>query len=212
MIFVRNHRASGAFANAMIIVFATHNRDKVREISAILDGLPVQMLTADDFPGFPETVEDGATCEENALKKAREMCEFSGYPAIADDTGLYVDALDGAPGIFAARYAGENVTYEDNYRKLLREMADIPDCARNAYFATIAALVLPDGGEFIAEGRLNGKIAREPRGEGGFGYDPVFELSDGRTFAQIDSAEKNRISHRGKAFREMRRIIQSLHK
>jgi XTP/dITP diphosphohydrolase len=194
----------------MILVFATHNRDKVREITAILSGLPVQILTADDFPDFPETIEDGTSCKENALKKAREMCEFSGHSAIADDTGLYVDALGGAPGIFAARYAGEDVTYEDNYRKLLREMADVPYGKRNAYFATIAALVLPDGGDYFAEGRLNGIITREPRGEGGFGYDPVFELSDGRTLAQIDSAEKNRISHRGKAFRELRRIIESL--
>ncbi|MGC9316114.1 MAG: non-canonical purine NTP pyrophosphatase, partial [bacterium] len=169
----------------MILIFATHNRDKVREISAILDGLPVEVRTADDYPDFPETIEDGATCEENALKKAREMCDFSGHPAIADDTGLYVSALDGAPGIYAARFAGENVTYEDNYRKLLREMENVPEGERTAYFATISALVLPDGREFVAEGRLNGIIARKPRGEGGFGYDPVFELPDGRTLAQI---------------------------
>lgn len=194
----------------MILIFATHNRDKVREISAILDGLPVEVRTADDYPDFPETIEDGATCEENALKKAREMCDFSGHPAIADDTGLYVSALDGAPGIYAARFAGEDVTYEDNYRKLLREMANIPEGERTAYFATISALVLPDGREFVAEGRLNGRIARKPRGEGGFGYDPIFELPDGRTLAQIDSAEKNRISHRAEAFRKMRNIIETL--
>jgi len=194
----------------MILIFATHNRDKVREISVILDGLPVEVLTADDYPDFPETIEDGATCEENALKKAREMCEFSGHPAIADDTGLYVDALDGAPGIYAARFAGEDVTYEDNYRKLLREMESVPEGDRAAYFATIAALVLPDGREFVAEGRLNGRISRQPRGEGGFGYDPVFELPDGRTLAQIDIGEKNRISHRAEAFRKMRNIIENL--
>ncbi len=196
----------------MILIFATHNRDKVREISAILDGLPVDVRTADDYPDFPETIEDGATCEENALKKAREMCEFSGHPAIADDTGLYVDALDGAPGIYAARYAGEDVTYEDNYRKLLREMGNVPEGDRTAYFATIAALVLPDGREFVAEGRLNGRITRQPRGEGGFGYDPVFELPDGRTLAQIGAGEKNRISHRAEAFRKMRNIIENLEK
>ncbi len=194
----------------MILIFATHNRDKVREISAILDGLPVDVRTADDYPDFPETIEDGATCEENALKKAREMCEFSGHPAIADDTGLYVDALDGAPGIYAARFAGEDVTYEDNYRKLLREMDSFPEGDRTAYFATIAALVLPDGREFVAEGRLNGRITRQPRGEGGFGYDPVFELPDGRTLAQIGAGEKNRISHRAEAFRKMRNIIENL--
>jgi len=196
----------------MILIFATHNRDKVREISAILDGLPVDVRTADDYPDFPETIEDGATCEENALKKAREMCEFSGHPAIADDTGLYVSALDGAPGIYAARFAGEDVTYEDNYRKLLREMENVPEGDRTAYFATIAALVLPDGREFVAEGRLNGRITRQPRGEGGFGYDPVFELPDGRTLAQIDAGEKNRISHRAEAFRKMRNIIENLEK
>lgn len=194
----------------MILIFATHNRDKVREISAILDGLPVEVRTADDYPDFPETIEDGATCEENALKKAREMCDFSGHPAIADDTGLYVSALDGAPGIYAARFAGEDVTYKDNYRKLLREMENVPEGERTAYFATISALVLPDGREFAAEGRLHGIIAREPRGEGGFGYDPIFELPDGRTLAQIDSAEKNRISHRAEAFRKMRNIIETL--
>jgi len=140
------------------------------------------------------------------------MCEFSGHPAIADDTGLYVSALDGAPGIYAARFAGEDVTYEDNYRKLLREMENVPEGDRTAYFATIAALVLPDGREFVAEGRLNGRITRQPRGEGGFGYDPVFELPDGRTLAQIDAGEKNRISHRAEAFRKMRNIIENLEK
>ncbi len=201
---------SGAALEFMKLVFATHNRDKVIEIAAILHGLDVEIETADDYSDFPETVEDGATCEENALKKAREMCEYSGQPAIADDTGLYVSALDGAPGIYAARYAGEDATYEDNYSKLLREMSDIPDGDRDAYFATISALVLPDGREFVAEGRLVGTIAREPVGEKGFGYDPVFTLPDGRTLAQIDPSEKNRISHRAEAFRKMRDIIENL--
>lgn len=199
-----------SFWRTMKLVFATHNKDKVTEISAILDGLPVEILTADDFPDFPETIEDGATCEANALKKSREMCEFSGFAAIADDTGLYVEALHGAPGIFAARYAGPDATYEDNWRKLLREMIEIPDEKRSAYFSCVSALVLPDGREFTCEGRLPGRIAHEPRGEMGFGYDPIFELNDGRTLAEIEVREKNAISHRAKAFVRMRAIIEKL--
>jgi len=193
----------------MQLVFATRNKDKIREIREILRGLPVEILDAGDFLDMPEVIEDGATCEDNALKKAREVCRFTGLPALADDSGIFVDVLDGVPGVYSSRYAGPDCSYDDNNRKLLREMEGIPADKRNAYFLCIAVLVMPDGREFVCRGELHGKIANEPRGENGFGYDPVFELPDGRTVAQLSLDDKNRISHRAKAFRAIREVIKS---
>ncbi len=194
----------------MKLVIATHNKDKVAEISRILEKLDVQLLTMERFPKMPEPIEDCSTCAGNALKKARETAQWTKLPAIADDTGLCVEALDGAPGIYAARYAGPEATYRDNYEKLLRDLDKIPESKRTAYFICVAALVLPDGKEITCEGRLYGRIAFEPKGTGGFGYDPVFLLPDGRSLAEISAGEKNSISHRAIAFELMREFIQKL--
>lgn len=192
----------------MNLVLATNNRDKVRELRHALDGLPVRILTCDDYPGLPEVVEDGATLEENSLKKARALCEATGLPAVADDTGLEVDALDGAPGVYSSRFAGPDVSYEENVRELLRRMKGVPKSKRTARFRCVIALVEPGGAEVLVDGVCEGTILDEPRGAGGFGYDPVFLIpSRGRTFAELSVEEKNEISHRGLAMARMRRVL-----
>ncbi|NGZ59824.1 MAG: non-canonical purine NTP pyrophosphatase, partial [Nitrospira sp. LK265] len=151
------------------------------------------------------------TCEANALKKAREMASATGLPSVADDTGLEVDALGGRPGVFAARYAGENATYEDNCRKLLKELNGVPPARRTARFVTVAALAMPGGHSQAAMGTLFGVIAEGFVGTQGFGYDPVFFVPElGRTLAELTVDEKNRISHRAKAFRSMADILRLL--
>jgi XTP/dITP diphosphohydrolase len=192
----------------MKIVLATANADKVRELRHALDGLPVEILTREDYPGIPEVVEDGATLEDNALKKARVLCAATGLPAVADDTGLEVDALDGAPGVYSSRFAGPDVTYEENVRELLRRMEGIPAGKRTARFRCVIALVETNGAEVLVEGICEGMILDEPRGTGGFGYDPVFLVpSRERTFAELTVEEKNEISHRGLAMARMRRVL-----
>ncbi len=191
----------------MVIVLATNNRDKVAEIKRIFNLPGVQLLTLEDFPGAPHPLEDGNTLEENALKKAKEMAEFTGLPTIADDTGLEVDALGGKPGVCSSRFAGERATYAQNVARLLEEMAEVPDDKRNACFRCVAVYYSPSL-QIIEEGRIEGIILRERRGNGGFGYDPVFYVpEEGKTFAELDIAEKNAISHRGQAFR---RLAQAL--
>ncbi len=194
----------------MDIIFATHNKDKLKEIEAILAGLPLKFSSLADWPEAPDTIEDGETFEENALKKAREAMLLTGLPALADDSGLCVDALDGGPGLFSARYAGPGCTYEDNYRKLLLELSKIGPVPRDAHFVCVAALVLPDGRGFTKRGRIDGRIAERPRGDNGFGYDPVFTLPDGRTLAELSKVEKDSISHRAKAFSAMRELLSEL--
>jgi XTP/dITP diphosphohydrolase len=205
----------------MRIVVATRNRDKAREIVAMLAGLDVQVVTMEAYADAPATVEDGDTLEANAWKKAREAREHSGCSALADDTGLEVDALDGAPGVFAARYAGENATYADNCRKLLAALEGVPAHKRVARFRTVMALALApadaarltlhttkkiDG--LTAHGVLNGHIDTHARGNSGFGYDPVFvDENTGRTLAEMTSDEKNRSSHRYRALLEMREML-----
>ena len=148
--------------------------------------------------------ETGATLEENALLKARAALAFAGLPAIADDTGLEVDALDGAPGVHAARYSGPGATYASNVAKLLRELHGVPPVNRTARFTTVCVAVWPDGRELHAEGSLEGVITEEPRGEQGFGYDPVFQpAGESRTYAELSDAEKNAISHRARAVRAL---------
>jgi XTP/dITP diphosphohydrolase len=144
--------------------------------------------------------ETGATLEENALKKAREVFNATGLPALADDTGLFVDALGGLPGVNTARFAGDEATYADNVARLLEELEGIE--GRSASFRTVIALVTGKG-ELVAEGVLQGRIAEAPRGDGGFGYDPVFELADGRTLAELDQSQKNDVSHRANALRNL---------
>lgn len=219
----------------MTIVLATRNLDKVREVKAILSGLDISLVTLDNYPDVPDVVEDGRTLEENALKKARAVRDATGECALADDTGLEVDALGGAPGVLSARYAGENVTYEDNNRKLLGELQDVPDEGRTARFRCVMALaltravsnalyermkgqpadrrvVVPPGARhldaLVAEGILEGRIARDMRGSSGFGYDRVFELPDsGETLSEIGNEAKNRISHRYRSLVEIRELL-----
>lgn len=188
----------------MRLVLATANPDKVAEITAILDGdRGVQLVPRPaDAPDVEET---GATLLENARLKAAALLRVTGEASVADDTGLEVIALGGAPGVFSSRYAGEGATYDDNVRQLLRELEALPDGGgdRRARFTTVALAVFPDGSEFAAEGFVEGRIAESPRGVLGFGYDPVFvpDGGDGRTFAEMTATEKHRSSHRGRAFR-----------
>lgn len=187
------------------IVLATRNPDKGRELGALLGGLGIRIRTLADFPSAPEVVEDGTTCEANAIKKAREIARATGVPAVADDTGLEVDALGGRPGVYAARYAGEHATYEDNCRKLLLELAGVPRSKRTARFLTVAAIAFPSGDVHVTQGSLEGLITEQSVGDRGFGYDPVFLVPEfNRTLAQLTAEEKNRMSHRAKAFLQMR--------
>src|SRR6187401_2651812 len=192
------------------LVLATRNRHKATELIQLLGGLGITIRTLDEFPEAPEVVEDGNTCEANAIKKACAIAEYTGMPAVADDTGLEVDALGGRPGVYAARYAGEGATYEDNWRKLLGEMAGVPRDRRTARFVTVAAVALPSQRVEVATGRLEGLITEEPAGAGGFGYDPVFYVPELRkTLAELSSEEKNRISHRAKAFAQVRDLLHN---
>jgi XTP/dITP diphosphohydrolase len=190
------------------LVLATNNRDKVRELAHALLGLPLRPVSVGDLGDWPEVEETGATLAENALLKARETLRRVGRPCLADDTGLEVDALGGAPGVRSSRFAGENVTYRDNVEKLLREMAGVPESERGARFRCVIALADPDGREEMVEGVVEGTILNAPRGAGGFGYDPVFLVREtGRTFAEMSVAEKGVLSHRGRAMAAAREIL-----
>ncbi len=211
------------------LVLATRNVDKAREINEILvahSGAPIAAYAVEvgdatiafllerpdrvaaavaalpPIPVEPDVDETGITLEENARIKAAALCAATGLPALADDTGLEVDALEGAPGVHAARYAGEHATYADNVAKLLRELEGVYPTLRTARFATVAMVCWPDGHEVAVRGEVEGVITATPSGETGFGYDPVFVPveGDGRTFAQMTAAEKHAISHRGRAF------------
>ena len=181
------------------LVCASANPDKVVEIAALLDGIALLLPRP---PEVPDVVEDADTLVGNARLKAAAICAATGRAAVADDTGLEVDALGGAPGVYAARYAGQGVTYADNRAKLLAELAGVAEPERTARFATVAVVVRPDGSETVVEGVCEGLIAPVERGARGFGYDAVFVPldGDGRTFAEMSDAEKNAISHRGRAF------------
>ena len=193
------------------LVLATRNRHKGEELAALLGGLGIRIRTLDEFPDAPEVVEDGDTCEANAIKKARTIAEFTGLPAVADDTGLEVDALGGRPGIYAARYAGEDATYEDNCRKLLLELTGVPRERRTARFLTVAVIALPSGEIQVAQGILEGEIAEEASGTLGFGYDPVFLIPElGKTLAELSADQKNAISHRAKAFTQAKALLREM--
>ena len=190
------------------VVVATNSRHKVEEISAILQGLPVRLIPLSDYPDAPELKEEGATYAENALHKALTVARFTGKWALADDTGLEVDALDGRPGLYSARFAGEGVTFADNKRKLLWLMESIPTEKRTALFRTVLALVSPSGESQVVEGVLHGRIAEKERGAGGFGYDALFYLPElGKTYAELTADEKNRISHRARAVQKIRESL-----
>ena len=182
------------------VVLATSNQHKVEEIRAMLAELPITFLSLTDFPDLPEVIEDGTTCQENAVKKAREIAAGAGHWALADDTGLEVDALGGRPGVYAARYAGEGATYADNCDKLLEELQQIPAGQRGARFLTVMALSDPEGQTETVEGVLQGQIAEQFYGSDGFGYDPVFYVPKAnKTLAEMTLDEKNNLSHRGQA-------------
>lgn len=193
------------------LVLASGNKGKLAEFQRLLDGMDIQVKSMKEFPEIGEIVEDGATFAENALIKARAVCKAAGKPAMADDSGLMVDALDGAPGIFSARFAGEQRSDADNNAKVLQLLEHVADENRTARFFCAIAIVLPDGREYTVEGTCEGTILRELQGEGGFGYDPLFYVADlGKTFAQLTMEEKNSISHRGNANRKAVEIIRAL--
>ena len=189
-----------------ILILATRNRGKRGEIQALL-GADIHVQSLDDFPNAPDTIEDGDTFEANASKKAREIAKYTGLPALADDSGLVVDALDGAPGIYSARYAGQHATDEDNNRKLIANLRDInlrdiPENHRTARFCCAIALAAPDGRVQTAQATWEGRILTSPRGNNGFGYDPLFYVpTHNCTAAELPSQTKNRLSHRGQALR-----------
>lgn len=195
----------------MILVLATRNVNKVREMKRLLAGLPFDVRSVADYPAAPDVVEDGETLEANAEKKARSAARATGEWSLADDTGLEVAALGGAPGVYSARFAGEGCSYEDNNRKLLEELAGRPAAERGAVFRCVMALAAPDGRLYLDEGRLEGRIAADLRGTDGFGYDPVFELPEsGRRLAELNLDEKNAISHRGLALHKVRERLAAL--
>jgi XTP/dITP diphosphohydrolase len=189
----------------MILVLATQNQGKIREIEKVLDLPRLKIQSLQDFPDLPEVVEDGQTFLENALKKARACAQATGRPALADDSGLEVDFLNGAPGIYSARFSGTGATDEANNRKLLALLEGLPEERRTARFVCQMVLYFPEGTWIQTEGFCPGIIALEPRGEHGFGYDPIFYLPEfGKTMAEIPLQEKNRISHRAQALQKIR--------
>ena len=187
------------------LVIASANPDKVAEIAIVLEGLAVLIPRPE---GMPDVIEDGDDLEDNARLKAVAVCEFAGKPSVADDTGLEIDALDGAPGVHSARFAGDGATYQQNVEKVLTDLDGVQMGRRTARFKTVAIVRYPDGRELIANGTVEGHIAQNPSGEEGFGYDPIFVPveGDGSTFAQMGE-EKHRFSHRGRAFRNLGYIL-----
>lgn len=191
------------------LIVATRNRGKLKEIFGFIKELVPVISCAADFEGFPETVEDAATFAGNALKKAREAAAYTGLPALADDSGLVVEALDGRPGVYSARYAGEGADDEANNNKLIIEMNHIPDDKRQGAFVCVMALVTPEGDEQLFSGRIDGTILKEKRGSDGFGYDPLFFVdSFSKTMAELSLEEKNAISHRGQALQQLKMYLE----
>ena len=191
----------------MKLIIATHNSDKEKELKSVLDNFPVEVMSLDQFPEIGEIEETGSTLYENAKLKAVTVNKITNIPCLGDDTGLEVDALNGAPGIYSSRYAGDNVSYEDNVTKLLREMRSTPSEKRTARFRTI--IFYTDGDrELYTQGEIQGVITENPRGTNGFGYDPVFYIPEvKKTMAELTSAEKNKLSHRGQAMRKFRKLL-----
>jgi len=199
------------FSEVIKLLVATNNRGKVREYAELLDDLPVRLTFPAQEGLSLEVDETGETFAENAILKARAFAEASGLLTLADDSGLEVDALDGAPGVRSARYAGPGASDEDRYRLLLRRLAGVPAEGRTARFRCVVALATPEGEVQTAEGRCEGVIGFEPRGTHGFGYDPVFYMPDrGRTMAELLPEVKNRISHRARAARAAMPILRRL--
>jgi XTP/dITP diphosphohydrolase len=216
-------RHAGGRVRLPTLVLATANPHKLEELARILEADSVAVAPAGlgGFPGAPDVAETGATFAENALLKARAIARHTGLPAVADDSGLCVDALNGMPGVLSARWSGRHGDDEANLRLVLAQIADVPDGRRGAHFTCAAALVLPSGAEHVREGTVNGSLIRQPRGTGGFGYDPIFvpdpaELGEagaalaGLTTAEMPPEAKDAISHRGKALRALAPVIATL--
>ena len=185
-----------------IIVLATTNKGKTREIKELLKDFPIDIKNLDDFGPIPEVIEDGKTFDDNAYKKASFTAKVLGHPAMADDSGLCVEALDGAPGVYSARYAGENASDEDNVNKMLADLEGKEN--RNAAFQCVISIAVPTGAALTYEGECKGIITKEPAGNNGFGYDPLFFYPElNKTFAQLTIEEKGQVSHRGKALKEI---------
>ena len=194
-----------------LLVIATTNKNKLREFQEILKDLQIEIRSLDDFGPIPLAVEDGSTFEENAYKKALHTAKVLGLPAIADDSGLVVEALGGAPGVYSARYAGENASDEENCLKLLHELDGVKD--RRAYFQCVLSIAVPSGPALTYEGRCHGIILNKERGKNGFGYDPLFFYEEfGKSFAEMSMAEKNLVSHRGKALLEVKSEVYMIKK
>ena len=197
--------------NQFKLILATSNKDKAREIAEILSDTPFVVTTMKEEGYDPDIVEDGKTFEENALIKARTVHALAeGAYVMADDSGLCIDALDGAPGIYSARFCGENSTYPEKFAKIFEMLKDVPEEKRTAKFVCSIAVVRPDGSEFTVRGEVCGVLHEKPMGDGGFGYDPIFYVPEfGMTTAQMTKEQKNSISHRGKASRAMADILRS---
>lgn len=199
----------------MKIVLATRNQGKIEEIRSLLKGEEgrgsIEICSLKDYPDLPEIAEDGATFSENARKKALTVAQLTGQIAVADDSGLEVDALGGAPGVYSARFAGDGASDSANIKKLLASLRDIPLDKRGARFACVIALATPEGEVSLVDGECRGMIAMEERGTAGFGYDPLFIAPDyGKTFAELGSEIKNKISHRARALSKLCRLLESL--
>jgi len=195
------------------LVLATANRAKLAELQRILAGghVEVELASLAEFRGAPDVAETGATFADNALLKARAVADFTGLAAIADDSGLCVDALNGMPGVLSARWSGHHGDDLANLQLVLAQLSDVPDERRGAHFTCAAALVVPGGREHVTEGVMRGTLVREPRGQNGFGYDPIFVADGGHcTNGELDSDAKDKISHRGKALRAMAPVIAAL--
>ena len=193
------------------IVFATTNEGKVKEIKEILKDFPIEVVSMKEMGISAEIEENGATFEENSLIKARALVKLTGLPALADDSGLEVDYLNGEPGIYSARYLGRDTDYDYKNNYIIDKLSGAKGEERSARFVCVISLVLPDGREFVERGVVEGLIGYEQKGENGFGYDPIFYLPEyGKTSAELPPEEKNRISHRGKALTAMKKLIVTL--
>ena len=192
----------------MEIILATHNLDKCKELKKSFSNTSIKILTLQDFPEIKEIIEDGSTLEENAFIKSRAVYNITKIPTISDDTGLEVDALNGEPGVYSARYAGSNCSYSDNVNKLLESMENIDDRLRTAKFRTIVTFINKDM-ELVAEGSVQGTITRKAKGNRGFGYDPIFYIpSYKKTFAEMRLDEKNKFSHRSRAIYNLQLLFK----
>ena len=192
----------------MEIILATHNLDKCKELQASFNDTKIKVVTLKDFPEISDIVEDGDSLEENAFIKSRTVFHKTGIPTISDDTGLFISALNGEPGIFSARYSGENCSYADNVNKVLIEMNNIDISFREATFKTVVTYVSKDL-ELVAEGSVKGIITKKPKGNKGFGYDPIFYVPElQKTFAEMDINEKQKISHRSRAIDNLQKLFR----